>query len=425
MSHSVRSVGSLVSHDFRQLRSFFSVRSQFGLPRLRVALYSHDTMGLGHIRRNLLIAQSLVSSHLEREVLLITGSPEAGAFSMPSGVSCFLVPSIRKETNGEYRSRSLDLPIEDLIALRAKTIRSVLEEFRPDLFIVDKVPRGVLRELDPALEMIHASGSTRCILGLRDVLDDPTAVQREWKTAENEEAIRKYYESIFVYGDPRIYDLRREYNFTHETVSKVMFTGYMDQRPRLNWNVHHAAVSEILKDRFVLCLVGGGQDGARLAETFSLAEFPQNTRGVIVMGPFMSPDVQRRLQEVAAERSNLRVLDFLPEPAHLIQNAGRVISMGGYNTVCEILSFEKNALIVPRVVPRREQLIRAERLAHHKFLDLMSPDELTPLALTRWLRRKSSSRRGMKARIDLAGLSRVASFVRDLFSEQELAQARG
>ena len=38
-----------------------------------------------------------------------------------------------------------------------------------------------------------------------------------------------------------------------------------------------------------------------------------------------------------------------------------VVAMGGYNTFCEILSFDKPALVLPRTAPRREQFIRAER----------------------------------------------------------------
>jgi predicted glycosyltransferase len=35
--------------------------------------------------------------------------------------------------------------------------------------------------------------------------------------------------------------------------------------------------------------------------------------------------------------------------------------MAGYNSFCEVLSFDKPALLVPRQAPRREQLIRAQR----------------------------------------------------------------
>ena len=44
-----------------------------------------------------------------------------------------------------------------------------------------------------------------------------------------------------------------------------------------------------------------------------------------------------------------------------VRGARGVVAMGGYNTFCEILSFDKRALIVPRTVPRMEQYIRSSR----------------------------------------------------------------
>jgi predicted glycosyltransferase len=65
----------------------------------------------------------------------------------------------------------------------------------------------------------------------------------------------------------------------------------------------------------------------------------------------------------------------------LIGAANAVVSMGGYNTVCEIANQRKPFLIVPRTVPREEQLIRAQVLCRKGFCDYLHPDELTPARL--------------------------------------------
>ena len=72
---------------------------------LRIALYSHDTMGLGHARRNGLIARALASAPLGAEVLLITGAREAGTFPLPPGVDCVTLPAYRKGRDGHYTAR--------------------------------------------------------------------------------------------------------------------------------------------------------------------------------------------------------------------------------------------------------------------------------------------------------------------------------
>ena len=59
----------------------------------------------------------------------------------------------------------------------------------------------------------------------------------------------------------------------------------------------------------------------------------------------------------------MRTLTFDARLEGLMARAGGIVAMGGYNTFCEILSFDKPALIVPRTTPRLEQFIRAQRAA--------------------------------------------------------------
>jgi predicted glycosyltransferase len=83
----------------------------------------------------------------------------------------------------------------------------------------------------------------------------------------------------------------------------------------------------------------------------------------------MPAEARGRLLRMAAKNPRLEVIKSAPEPTRLLMAADRVVSMGGYNTVSEVLSFEKRALVVPRTTPRREQLIRAERLHALGLLD--------------------------------------------------------
>ncbi len=94
-------------------------------------------------------------------------------------MSCLALPPLAKGADGHYTSRTLDVALQDLIGLRSHTIRAALEAFDPDALIVDNVPRGAMRELDGALQHLRLRGRTRCVLGLRDVLDTPHTVRRE------------------------------------------------------------------------------------------------------------------------------------------------------------------------------------------------------------------------------------------------------
>ena len=388
-------------------------------PKARVALYSHDTMGIGHMRRNLLIAGALAGGPSRATILLIAGAREVSAYGVPAGVDYLSLPAIRKEGNGRYHPRYLDLPLEDLIAVRARLIAAALEAFTPDVLIVDKVPRGAVNELDPALRSLRDSGGTRCVLGLRDVLDDPATVRREWSEAANDRAVRDHYHAVWVYGDPAVYDAVAEYGFPPEVAARVRYTGYLDQRRRTRLADIDGAreVSARLAEcpgRLALCLVGGGEDGSPVAEAFARADFPPDMTGVILTGPFMPPGVQERLRRRAGANPRLRVLGFVTDTDLLLDRADRVVTMGGYNSVCEVLSYQKPALVVPRVRPRQEQLIRAERLRDLGLIDLLHPDHLGPGELTDWLARDLGPAPRARDRIDLNGLDNLPHLFAEL-----------
>jgi len=397
--------------------------------RRRIALYSHDTMGIGHVRRNLLIAQALGESRREVSILLIAGAREAGVFDMPLRVDCLTLPSLSKDGDGHYATRRLGIGLGELIDLRARTLAAALDAFEPDVLIVDNVPRGALRELEPALEALSARRGTRCVLGLREVLDDSAAVRNEWDRRANEEAVRAYYDAIWVYGDPLVCDQVTEYRFASDVAAKVRYTGYFDHRQRLKLSSSQRPdpLQEfgLPSGQLVLCMVGGGEDGARLAEAFAQAEFPPAMNAVLITGPFMPADVRARLQRLATMRSRFRMCGFLNEPAILLERADVVIAMGGYNTVSEILSFDKPALIVPRVRPRLEQLIRSQRLRDLGLVDMLHPDELHPQALSRWLAGGSFPRQSVRECLDFNGLSRLPHFLDEVLAQPLAGEERG
>ena len=388
----------------------------------RIVLYSHDTMGLGHIRRNMKIAQTLSTSHLLPSILIVSGIPEARNFHFPPGVDCLTLPAVYKESDGQYRARNLCLTLKEIIAVRSATIQAAVRAFKPDVFIADNVPRGVSGELDATLEELRAYGHTRCVLGMRDIQDDPETVSREWRQRGYEEVIRRYYDEIWVYGDKEVYDTVKEYGYAPDLADKARYAGYLGQpaRRRMMTAQNDGGLRsgiDLPKEPFVLCSVGGGQDGGQLAKVFSQTQLPDGRTGVIITGPYMDEGVRQQLYSRAMKNHRIRIFDFVSEPLEFLDHAECVVAMGGYNTVCEILSFEKKALIVPRVLPRQEQLIRAQRFQDLGLLDFLHPDRLNPQTLGDWLHgdglRPPSE---VYHRIDMRGLSRLPHMLEALFA---------
>ncbi len=391
--------------------------------RLRIALYSHDTQGLGHVRRNLLISRALCRNGTTPIILLLSGLREAAAFAMPPGVDCLTLPSLGKGADGRYFPRSLDVPMDDLINVRSTAITGVIHSFRPDVLIVDKVPLGVFDELLPSLEHLRAVGTTRVVLGLREVLDDPATVRKEWTAGGFESAIRTYYHSIWIYGDPMVYDPVQEYGFSPDIASMARYCGYLNPRD-VETEESPAACSPDAaggpiqipqaQGPLFLCLVGGGRDGLPLAEAFLQAHIPGD--GALVTGPLMPEQARTRLQTLALNRPNVRIFEFVTDPSPLIRRADRVIAMGGYNTICEILAYNKHALIVPRTRPRTEQLIRATRFAEMGLLETLPPDRLSPAALSAWLAHSNGHPRPASDLLDFNGVKRLPELLAETFA---------
>jgi len=340
----------------------------------RALIYSHDSFGLGHLRRCRAIAHALVDQNPDMSVIIVSGSPIIGNFDFRRRVDFVRVPGVIKLRNGDYTSYSLDLDIEETVALRASIIKHTAEIFDPDIFIVDKEPLGLRGEVAETLEMLKERG-TPLVLGLRDVMDEPSLLAPEWKRKNVMPALENLYDEIWVYGLPQICDPLAEIDLSPQVRRKMVFTGYLEREDaRGAPTADHA----IPFDRpYLLVTPGGGGDGEALVdwvlrayETDATAPYP----ALLVFGPFMQQEKQAEFARRAAALKLVEAITFEANIEPLIQGAAGIVAMGGYNTFCEILSFDKPALVVPRTVPRMEQYIRADRAQELGLLRMLVDD---------------------------------------------------
>lgn len=342
-----------------------------GREHSRVLIYSHDTFGLGHLRRCRTIAHALVERHKDLSVLILSGSPIIGSFDFRSRVDFVRIPGVIKLRNGEYTSLNLHIDIDEMLAMRASIIRHTAEIFDPDLFIVDKEPLGLRGEVLETLQMLKARG-TPLVLGLRDVMDEPAALAPEWERKKVLPALDKLYDELWVYGLPQICDPLEGIKLPPSVRRKMVYTGYLERSESA-----HADRPDMPDDPFILVTPGGGGDGEDMVDWVLRAyeadrKLPH--RALIVLGPFMNRELQNEFMTRAAALPMVETLTFESQLESLMAKASGVVAMGGYNTFCEILSFDKKALIVPRMVPRLEQFIRASR-AQELGLVSMLPDD--------------------------------------------------
>lgn len=351
-------------------------RSRLDLSRMhstrrerRVLLYSHDTYGLGHFRRNSAIAHALRREDPDARVVLLTGSSLAGSWHLPESVELVSMPSVVKVGVDEYRpvtARSMS----GLRAERAHIIGSTLMRVRPDVFLVDHAPLGMKGELKWALELAHHElPHTQVVLGLRDVLDDPVTVRRTWAEQGIYSALTSFYDQVLVYGCKELFDVTELYSFDPLVRRRTVFTGYVAK----HYNLEAIPENNIrwtrgrpVGVRRVLVMGGGGGDAAGLFNAF-LRAWPAISRAgraeaLLVTGPMMSDTDRRQIESVASGLASVDVVPSSTSMLSLIAAADVVVSMGGYNSVVESVSARRPLVVWPRIAPRREQLIRARLL---------------------------------------------------------------
>lgn len=375
---------------------------------ITVAMYSHDSVGLGHTRRNRAIAFALAAAlPAPTRGILIAGHRHATSFDLPPGWDWLVLPGFSRTATG-YDPRHLGVTGDELAELRAQTITATLAAIDPDLFIADRHPFGVHGELAPALDMLR---DTDChtVLGLREVLDSPEVITGEWRAIGGARWVAQHYDATWIYGDRAVHDPIASGEVPAALAETAVFTGYLaPQRDHVSADVPAALPG---KPCF-LTTVGGGSDGGRLASSAARAVVPPGHRHLIITGPQM-PEADQRRVTADADPATTRVVRFLPTLPDLIGHATGMICMGGYNSVTEAMATDTPVLVVPRDSRRAEQRIRAYAIEAVGGVDAHDPTELTPLRVSAWMH-EAVHRRVNRSHLDLAGLSRVGQLAVDL-----------
>lgn len=354
----------------------------------RILVYSHDTYGLGNIRRMLEISRYLVDHDRDVSVLLVSGSPMVHAFRIPARIDYVKLPCLTRTRSGSYAVKFLDMGYEEILRMRRNILLNTFVDFDPDVFLVDKKPLGISDELGPTLELAKRRGHrARTVLVLRDILDSAAVTTETWRKNRYHEVIENFYDSVLILGTPAVFDTASEYRFPAATRARTRYCGYLHREPGRGFREkirRELGVSD--QERLVLVTVGGGEDGDRVLNCY-LDGWQQNSqlraagvRTLLVCGSEMN-EVNRRQIICAADDPSIIVRDFDSDMMTCMSAADVVVSMGGYNTVCEILSCAKPAVVIPRARPVAEQWIRAQRMAAQGLFHTIHPDEVQPTTL--------------------------------------------
>ncbi len=384
---------------------------------MRLLVYSHDTFGLGNIRRMLAICTYLRSSIPDLSVLIVSGSPMLQSFRVLPGIDYIKLPCLKRTESGGLGVRFLDLEVEQVVRLRRELILSSVMSFQPDVLLVDKKPDGLAGEMEPSLRYIKCNlPLTRIFLVLRDILDAPAVTIPAWKERGCYSTVQWYYDEVLVLGSREVFDVCHEYEFPSLLREKVRFCGYIAREApsRSRQEVRRQlGISE--SQKLVLVTTGGGEDGRHVlaASIEAIRQVATNrpVQGLLVAGPELPAKSALQIRVAAQQASGIRVIEFLEDMVNYMNAADVVISMAGYNTTCELLTLNKTSILIPRVMPVEEQKLRAQRMAAVPFFRVILPDALRPPVLARTLASQldaSETTGTVASPVDMGGLPRIA-----------------
>jgi predicted glycosyltransferase len=366
----------------------------------RYLFSSHDGFGVGHLRRNTLVARALLAADPEANITIVTGIAVRPSWLGDDRLDVVNVPPLLKDSDGAYRHA--ELSFDAAIEQRAAIFDATVERVRPHVVVVDRHAYGLAGELHAGLDRAVRTGAA-LVLGLRDVLDEPSKVRDEL-AGDGWRGVAERFDEVLVYGDAGFCDHEVEY-------------GLPIAPTYCGWVVEHVPPGR-RDDRLLVVSAGGGGDGdAVFGLAVDLAAQLDDHRILVAAGPYASAAAERALVADPALRRRVRVLRGTPGCGELFATAGSVVQMAGYNSTVEALAAGLRPVLVPRRSPRREQAIRASRLAALDLADVV--DEAAPADEVAWLlRRPRSLPDGALARagIDLDGATRAATRLSSLVS---------
>ena len=400
---------------------------------MRVMMYSPDSIGLGHMRRNSTIAAEIIRANPTASVALLVGSGAGAFFSLPKGIDTIKLPSVQKVASEKWVARTLNITAHETCAMRGRIIKDVVHDLKPDVFLADHLPLGVGGELKPALQMIRERGlPTRTVLGLRDILDEPAIIKKRWHQQGFYKTIAECYDRVFIYGEEDIWPSARHYSIDDALPGGVEYVGFVCTAAGNGRQTQGRAVSPKSMDglahwqpgeKIIVATGGGGHDAfPMLSDTVaalrSIDEKPGH-RAIVIAGPLMPSEHRDNLAE---EVKGLQRTSFLPWTADCmdyISLADVAVVMAGYNSSLEALGSLARVIMIPRDGPSAEQRIRTTMLSERGLVTSVLPEQASPEAVGAALQQALSAPPRKPNAVSLTGAARAARAIQAIATGSE------
>ena len=336
--------------------------------RHRILYYCQSLVGIGHLTASLRIARELLVHH---DVDFIQGGLDTPDGLEHPGYRNLKLPTLlHDEDTGGFVGPEDGASIDEVWRSRAQAIAGFL---RPpyDAIVIEFFPFGRRRfrqEIYALFDAVRAaSGPIPIFCSVREVLI-PADARTERKIVA---MVERDIHTIFVRGDPAIVALDETFTQIDSIRGKLVYTGYVAPA---------APAASPARQKTILVSQGGGDVGRELLRAAVLtAPELSEYRFVLATG---SRTPRHAIDALKAEvRSpNVEIVPFLPDfQQHLCESA-LSISLGGDNTMLDVITTRTPALAYP-YQGSSEQALRIKKLAAAGFVHALEPGDLEPARL--------------------------------------------
>ena len=341
----------------------------------KILYYCQSLVGVGHLACSLRIINELLQ---HARVDLIQGGLDTGTTLEHPGFRSLILPTLLHDTeSGGFFDPDDQRGIDEIWGARSEAIASFLGG-PYDAIVVEFYPFGrrrFKREIQDLFRMVReSSGPVPIFTSVREVLV-PRAPEKERRMVDT---VKKHIHTVFIRGDAQVIRFDETFSLAHEIADRLCYTGYISPPP---------PQFRPERKKQILVSQGGGNVGRELLEgAIGAAALMPDYFFILATG---SRTTQAELDALRAtvRSSNVEITPFLPDfQRHLMESAVS-ISMGGDNTLLEVITARTPALAYP-YQGNSEQGFRIKKFAETGLLHALDGADLAPELL--------------KARIELA-----------------------
>jgi predicted glycosyltransferase len=334
----------------------------------KILYYCQSLVGVGHLACSLRIINELLQ---HAQVDLIQGGLDTGTTLQHPGFRSLILPTLLHDTeSGGFFDPDEQRGIDDIWSARSEAVTGFL--LGPyDAIVVEFYPFGrrrFKREIQDIFRLVReSSGPVPIFTSVREVLV-PRALEKERRMVDT---VKKHIHTVFIRGDAEVIRFDETFSLAHEIADRLCYTGYISPPP---------PQFRPERKKQILVSQGGGNVGRELLEgAIGAAALMPDYSFLLATGSRTTP---AELDELRAtvRSSNVEIAPFLPDfQRHLMESAVS-ISMGGDNTLLDVITARTPALAYP-YQGNSEQGFRIKKFAETGLLHALDGSDLAPECL--------------------------------------------